>query len=227
IKFKEEIYSKLKIAEDPEGELKIQENMLIEVKKQLDELGLILHKKRVRGSKKFEEYVNECLKNLNMKDTKLNIKIDFSLKNFNEMGYDDVEFFIANRFNEEGQPLKKIASGGEISRIMLSIKDYLRKKDPVMTMIFDEIDIGISGDTATKVAELMKNISKFKQIITITHLPQIAAKADNHIFVSKDNKSIKVKELNDEERVKEIARLLGSSESYETALKHAKALLKK
>jgi len=87
---------------------------------------------------------------------------------------------------------------------MLSIKDYLRKNDPVMTMIFDEIDVGISGDTASKVAELMKNISKFKQIITITHLPQIAAKADNHILVSKESKNIVVKELNEKERVEEI-----------------------
>lgn len=227
IRFKEDISSKLKILQDPEGELKIQENMLIELKKQLDELGLILHKKRVQGSKKFEEYVNGCLKNLNMKDTNIKIKVEFSLENLSEVGYDDVEFFITNRFNKDGQPLKKIASGGEISRIMLSIKDYLRKNDPVMTMIFDEIDVGISGDTASKVAELMKSISKYKQIITITHLPQIAAKADNHIFVFKDNKSIKIKQLNDEDRVEEIARLLGSFESYETALKHAKALLKR
>lgn len=227
IRFKEEIISKLKIVSDPEGELKNQENLLLEIKRQLDELALILHKRRESGSKKFEEYVNESFKKLNMKDTNLKIKIIFSPEIFNEMGNDDIEFFIANRFNEEGQPLKKIASGGEISRVMLSIKDYLRKNDPVMTMIFDEIDVGISGDTASKVAELMKNISKFKQIITITHLPQIAAKADNHILVSKESKNIVVKELNEKERVEEIARLLGSSESYETALKHAKALLKK
>jgi len=227
IRFNEEIISKLKIVSDPEGELKNQENLLLEIKRQLDELALILHKRRESGSKKFEEYVNESFKKLNMKDTNLKIKIIFSPKIFNEMGNDDIEFFIANRFNEEGQPLKKIASGGEISRVMLSIKDYLRKNDPVMTMIFDEIDVGISGDTASKVAELMKNISKFKQIITITHLPQIAAKADNHILVSKESKNIVVKELNEKERVEEIARLLGSSESYETALKHAKALLKK
>ncbi len=227
IRFKEEIISKLKIVSDPEGELKNQENLLLEIKRQLDELALILHKRRESGSKKFEEYVNESFKKLNMKDTNLKIKIIFSPEIFNEMGNDDIEFFIANRFNEEGQPLKKIASGGEISRVMLSIKDYLRKNDPVMTMIFDEIDVGISGDTASKVAELMKNISKFKQIITITHLPQIAAKADNHILVSKESKNIVVKELNEKERIEEIARLLGSSESYETALKHAKALLKK
>lgn len=227
ILFKEEIVSKLKIVSDPEGELKIQENLLIDLKKQLEELALILHKRRETVSKKFEEYVNESFKKLNMKDINLKIKIFFSPDNFSEMGNDDVEFFISNRFNEEGEPLKKIASGGEISRVMLSIKDYLRKNDPVMTMIFDEIDVGISGDTAFKVAELMKNISKYKQIITITHLPQIAAKADNHILVSKENKNIVVKELNENERVEEIARLLGSSESYETALKHAKALLKK
>ncbi len=225
--FKKEIVSKLQLLNYPQDQLTESESIIMELKMQLKDIGLKLHNRREESSKKFKESVDSTLALLNMKDTNLVINIDYNPENLNQNGYDDIEFFIINRFKKEPQPLRKVVSGGEISRIMLSIKDFLRKNDPVMTMIFDEIDIGISGDTATAVANLMKNISKYKQVITITHLPQIAAKAQNHILVKKEAKSITVKELDSDERVKEIARLLGSGESYETALKHAKALLQK
>lgn len=225
--FKKEIVSKLQLLNYPQDQLAESESIIMELKMQLKDIGLKLHNRRKESSKRFKESVDSTLALLNMKDTNLMINIDYNPENVNQTGYDDIEFFIINRFKEEPQPLRKVVSGGEISRIMLSIKDFLRKNDPVMTMIFDEIDIGISGDTATAVANLMKNISKYKQVITITHLPQIAAKAQNHILVKKEAKSITVKELDRDERIKEIARLLGSGESYETALKHAKALLEK
>jgi len=162
-----------------------------------------------------------------MADTEFIVKIIFTNEYLGEDGYDDVEFFLKNLFSPEGMPLKKIASGGEISRIMLAIKASLRKNDPVGTMVFDEIDTGISGKTAEMVADVMSRLADDRQILAITHLPQLASKGETHILVQKIRGTISVKQIKDDERVEEIARLLGSSTSKETAVKHAKALLKK
>ena len=132
-------------------------------------------------------------------------------------GYDDVEFYLSANPGEAIKPLSKVASGGEVSRIMLSIKSVLKADDPVETLIFDEIDSGISGDAAEKVAKALKKLSKDKQVICITHLPQIASLADNHLYVGKkvlENKTyVETIYLNEKQKVKAIAKLFSGEDS--------------
>ncbi|MBC8345863.1 MAG: DNA repair protein RecN [Candidatus Marinimicrobia bacterium] len=126
-------------------------------------------------------------------------------------GYDQIEFYLSANPGEIPKPLTKIASGGEVSRIMLAIKSVLKKYDPVDTLIFDEIDSGISGQAAEKVSEALEKLSKDKQVICITHLPQIASRADHHLYIHKtiheDKTSVSARYLNDEEKIKAIAEL--------------------
>jgi DNA repair protein RecN (Recombination protein N) len=126
-------------------------------------------------------------------------------------GYDQISFFLSANPGELPKPLIKIASGGEISRIMLAIKSVLKKSDPVDTLIFDEIDTGISGQAAEKVGEALKKLSHDKQVICITHLPQIASKADHHVFIHKKIKNeqteVVARYLNNKEKIQAIAEL--------------------
>ncbi|MGL4791693.1 MAG: hypothetical protein ACRCW1_09810, partial [Anaerotignaceae bacterium] len=132
---------------------------------------------------------------------------------FNFKGRDNVEFLISPNLGEDLKPLSKIASGGEISRVMLAIKTVVARVDTIDTFIFDEIDTGVSGNAATKVGEKMGIIGKTNQILCITHLPQIAAMADNHFLIEKTVKDGKtfssVKLLDEEGKIEEISRLMG------------------
>jgi len=144
---------------------------------------------------------------------------------FGPNGYDQIEFFFSANPGESPKPLSKIASGGEVSRIMLAIKSVLKKSDPVPTLVFDEIDAGISGQAAEKVSEALEKLSKDKQVICITHLPQIASKADHHIYISKkiDNEKtvVSARYLSEDEKVHAIAELFSGeiipSEGLNTA----------
>ena len=144
---------------------------------------------------------------------------------FGPKGYDQIEFFFSANPGESTKPLSKIASGGDVSRIMLSIKSVLKKSDPVATLVFDEIDAGISGQAAEKVSEALEKLSKDKQVICITHLPQIASKADHHIYISKkiDNEKtvVSARYLSEDEKVNAIAELFSGeiipSEGLNTA----------
>ena len=130
---------------------------------------------------------------------------------YGSKGYDQVSFFLSANPGELPKPLIKIASGGEVSRIMLAIKSVLKKSDPVETLIFDEIDTGISGQAAEKVGETLKKLSRDKQVICITHLPQIASKADHHLFIHKKIKNeqteVVARYLNNNEKIQAIAEL--------------------
>ena len=164
----------------------------------------------------------------------LNLKIFKSLYDFKKTekisvnGYDKVEFLISANPGEPLAPLAKVASGGELSRIMLAIKSSAAKEDKIPTLIFDEIDTGISGFTAQKVAEKLDLLSKSHQIICITHLPQIAAMADHHYQIRKsveDGSTISgVAALSEEQMIYEIARLVGGAEITHAALSNAKEL---
>ena len=197
-------------------EINISEKRIIDEIKQQKEyfmlLAIQIHKIRVSKIKNLENKVEIALKNLNMPNSKFKIIIDQndSEKGFvtfnnrkleaNVKGIDQVEFFISANPGEPVKPLTKIISGGEASRIMLALKKVFQQTDPVNTLVFDEIDSGISGETANKVAKELAEISKFKQVICITHLPQIAQKADHHLHITKKIKkkhtSIKMKYLN-------------------------------
>ena len=149
-------------------------------------------------------------------------------KEISEKGFDEVESYVSLNPGEPLRPLREVGSGGELSRIMLSIKTVLADTDAVPTLIFDEIDTGISGRTAEKVGEKLEKIAKNHQVILITHLPQIAAKADRHFLIEKNVQEGKTKTeihaLNEEASVKELARLLGGEELTEAALQNARSL---
>lgn len=144
-------------------------------------------------------------------------------------GKDSVSFMISTNVGEKEKPLASVASGGELSRVMLAIKSTLADKDETPTLVFDEIDVGISGITAQKVAEMMKTLSKTHQIISITHLPQIAAAADNHFLIEKTAREGKtytgIREIKDDEVVQEIARILGGENITENVLNSAREML--
>ncbi|MBR6656716.1 MAG: DNA repair protein RecN [Oscillospiraceae bacterium] len=170
-----------------------------------------LTEKRYRAAEAFEKAVSEELSYLNMPNVRFSVH--FEETEFTESGKDNLEFYIATNAGEPLKPLTKIASGGELSRIMLSIKNVLADKDNVDTLIFDEVDTGISGSAAQKVGQKLKQVSKGRQIICVTHLAQVAAYADNHMLISKNTEGGKtftsVESLGKEGRVNELARIMG------------------
>ena len=177
-----------------------------------------------------EEKINSELKDLEMKNATIKINVQFSEnEKYNSNGLDEVEIFIQTNIGEDAKPLYKIASGGEMSRIMLAIKNVLSNVDSVPVLIFDEIDTGISGIAAKSVGEKLKSISKLHQVLCVTHLASIAAKGDYNYYIYKKVENEKtitnVELLNEEQTIKEIARI-ASGEITEISLKHAKELRK-
>lgn len=156
-------------------------------------------------------------------------KIKGETVSVNSNGIDDIEFLVITNKGEEFQPLRKVASGGEISRIMLSIKSSLSNKDKIPILVFDEIDAGISGRIAEKVGKVLKTLSKSHQLISITHLPQIAAYSENHLSVSKsvvEKETVaEIKKLTEKEKVEEIAKLLSGEKITEASMRTAKELV--
>ena len=177
------------------------------------ELAEVLSKKRHKAAEAFEKSVSEELSYLNMPNVRFSVHFDET--EFTDSGKDNLEFYIATNAGEPLKPLTKIASGGELSRIMLSIKNVLADKDNVDTLIFDEVDTGISGSAAQKVGQKLKQVSGGRQIICVTHLAQVAAYADNHMLISKSTEGGKtftsVESLGKEGRINELARIMGGS----------------
>ena len=171
--------------------------------------------------------ITEALKDLNFLDVQFTMNFE-TLGDFTANGVDDAEFMISTNPGEPVKPLGKIASGGELSRIMLAIKTVMAGNDHIGTLIFDEIDSGISGPTAQMVSEKMNLLGKSHQIICITHLPQIAAMADSHYliekFVENQNTHSRIHKLGEEDSVKELARMLGGVEITDTVLESAKEM---
>jgi len=201
-------------------------NRLNEIENKMFEVAKHLTQIREKNSKKLSESINTELKDLEMCNAKFIININ-QTKQFNCNGIDKVDFMIITNVGDEAKPLSKIASGGEMSRIMLAIKNILADVDEVPIMVFDEIDTGISGNAANSVGDKMKLISKRHQVICITHQAAIAAKGDYNYFISKnvkDNRtSSKIKMLTEKETINEIARISSGSTSI-AALNHAKEL---
>lgn len=196
------------------------------LKKDTEEKASVLTKKRLSAAKAFEHAVMDELSYLNMPNVRFSV--NFEHADFSESGCDSIEFYIATNAGEPLKPLIKIASGGELSRIMLSIKNVLADKDNVDTLIFDEVDTGISGSAAQKVGKKLKQVSKGRQIICVTHLAQVAAFADNHLLISKATENGKtftsVTSLDKEGRIAELARIMGG-EITDSLKNSAKELL--
>lgn len=188
-----------------------------------------LHEMRKKSGQVFKEALEHELKDLAMEKTVVQVQIIQEKKLISPKGQDQVEFLISVNPGVPPKPLRKIASGGEISRIMLSIKSIFGDRDRIQTMIFDEIDTGISGRTAQAVAEKVFELSKTHQIICITHLPQIASMADKHFLVEKksadDSVEVNFGPLGERERQNELARMLSGAEVTQTTLDHAAEML--
>lgn len=184
----------------------------MQCEEKLREKGNLLHTMRVKAAKEIESEITSILATLQFNDPLFHIEIT-PLDHFGIYGCDEVRFLIRTNVGDEMKPLNRIASGGEMSRIMLAIKTVLAKRDEISTLIFDEIDTGISGRTAQSVAEKMSQISVYHQVICITHLPQIAAMADAHYSIEKNVENGRtrthVKRLNREHMIDELARLMG------------------
>ncbi len=203
------------------------ENRLVELQNQLIKKAKALSKSRLKASEKLSNEVCEVLKFLNMEN--VTFKVNMVEGSYNSTGTDRVEFLISTNKGQSLMPLSKIASGGELSRIMLAIKSVLADKDNVDTLIFDEIDTGISGRAARKIGVQLKNVSKLRQVICITHLAQIAALADNHLLITKAQKDnatyTSVKSIIGDERIHEVARIMSGSDITENLYNTAKELI--
>jgi len=211
------------------------ESILLDLSKKRDDLSELIWEdaKKLSGKRKekaleLEKKIKDELVSLNMGD--IEFKVAFSDKeNFSKSGSDDVEFLISTNKGEALKPLSEIISGGEMSRIMLAFKGILADKDKIFTLIFDEIDTGISGRTAQVVGEKIKRISKGRQVISISHLPQIAALAETHFVIKKSSKNdqtiTQVLKLSEKDRIDELARLLGGVDVTETTIRHAKEMI--
>lgn len=190
-------------------------------------LGARVTKSRVSAAEKFSRQVSDVLFGLDMPNVFFKVNVDSD--KYTRHGCDRVEFLISTNAGESVKPLHKVASGGELSRIMLSIKSVLADKDDVDTLIFDEIDTGISGRAADKVGNQLKKVSENRQVICVTHLAQIAAYAKNHLLIEKSTLNQRtftdVKSLSNEQRISEIARIMSGSEITENLYNSAKELL--
>ena len=181
-------------------------------------------KLRKTGAQELALQIKQALLDLNFLDVQFEVVVS-PLEHYTELGMDSVEFMISTNPGEKIRPLGKVASGGELSRIMLAIKSVLAQQDQVETLIFDEIDVGISGRTAQKVSEKMAVIAKKHQVICITHLPQIAAMADQHFIIEKqvsnDKTATQIRSLDQAGSIDELARILGGAEITDTVRESA------
>ncbi len=201
-----------------------------ELEEKLNLLAEKMHEIRIKYSNKLLNDINKELEDLEMRNAKINIKVDYIEDEFFKNGKDIVKFYIITNIGEEEKELSKIASGGEMSRIMLAIKKVLAEFDNTPILVFDEIDTGISGKAANSVANKLETISKKHQVLCISHLPNIAAIADYNYFISKnvkeDRTRTQIKLLKETEVIEEIARI-SSGEVNDVTLKYARELRNK
>ena len=227
LSYLEKTSEELDFLENSEEEIQKLEKELKQKENVLNELANKIREMRKKAAKRIEEKVKKELQDLEMKHAY--IEFDFQENHsFTESGKDIVQIFICTNVGEGLKPLVKIASGGEISRVMLALKVVLCTYDNIGTMIFDEIDTGISGQAGKAVAEKMKLIGKTHQVLCVTHLPVIAAAGDANFFIEKETKNgrtyTEVLKIDEEETIKEIARILNGNDITNAVLMHAKEM---
>jgi len=225
---KEELSVKVDAVENSTIQIKDKEKEVIEVAEKIDLLAKTIFKEREKAIPILIKKLEIILSNLGMENTRFRFSIKHT-KNYFSNGKDELQLLISANKGVNFGELKKIASGGELSRIMLAVKAILSEYSKLPTIIFDEIDTGVSGDISQKMADIMHEMSCNMQVITITHLPQIAAKGQQHYKVYKqdinNNIETKLMQLNKNERVEEIAEMLSGKNISKTAIEHAKELL--
>jgi len=244
IEHREKIGKEFQLADNFSSEINTLEKEINSLRKATGESAEELSSSRKKHAIKIETEVKKVLAQLGIPDAVFNVRIiqreaEFKSENFisfknrnfkfDNSGFDEVEFYISTNAGEDAKPLTKVASGGEVSRIMLALKTILAKSDKLPLLIFDEIDTGVSGRIAQKVGAALKDLASFHQIISITHLPQIAGMADNHFAVEKkqvDNRAVSsIKKLSDDECVNEVAKLISGEELSKASIESARQLI--
>ena len=224
----EELSEKVGQVENAEEIINEKQQQINEVSIKLDEVAVLISNARKKILPKLKKELEFLLSELGMPEARFSIEISKS-DSFLSNGKDNLNFlFSANKGGNFGA-LKKVASGGELSRIMLAIKKILSENTQLPTIIFDEIDTGVSGEISNKIAKIMQQMSQHMQVITITHLPQIAAKGNQHYKVFKEDvagvTTTNLKQLSEDERIVEIAEMLSGKNISDSAITHAKELL--
>lgn len=227
LELKEELEAKLQTSEERAEEITKLQNEVAILTTELTKLAEKLSEKRTKSFKVIEKEIEPIFKELNMKDASL--QIHHEKVEMNTWGTDSITFLLKTNKGSAYQNLSKVASGGELSRVMLSLKKMVAEKMKLPTIIFDEIDTGVSGETANMLGNVLASMSLNNQTIVITHLPQIASKTGAHFKVSKDSTTSKtvtsVVRLNQEERIQEVAKMLSGQKISDLAIKNAKELL--
>lgn len=228
IELRESFRSRMNRIDNFDEELKLAEKFVAETFENLKQTASLLTQSRQQVKASIEQHLIETLQQLGMPDVQFRIDINES-DEFTEKGKDVVSFLFSANKNHSVQPVSEVASGGEFSRLMLAVKSLLVDQSDLPTIIFDEVDTGISGEIAGRMGEMMKMMSRNTQVIVITHLPQIAAKGNEHFKVYKDNSGSEaqtfIKKLNSDERIQEIAQLLSGKTVSEAAIQNAQELM--
>jgi DNA repair protein RecN (Recombination protein N) len=224
----QDLQSKLQAVFDLGEELAAVQKEIVELTETAKELGSSISANRMKQVKPFETKVNKLLSQVGMPNARLNVLIQ-SAGELNEYGADIISFVFDANKSGQFQPIGKVASGGELSRLMLCIKSLVADSIDLPTLIFDEVDTGISGEAARQVGVIMKGLSSKRQVVTITHQPQIAGKANAHYFVYKEivNNNIRtsIRLLGDEERIVAIAKMLSGEKPTAAAMENAREML--
>jgi DNA repair protein RecN (Recombination protein N) len=226
--FKEELENKLLSIDTESHDLSELEGIVESAGKEVTRLAEKLTKARKKAVSPFVKKVNALLEDVGMPGASLEVEIS-PMEEAGQTGADKVRFLFASNAGTKPSSLRQVASGGELSRLMLCIKSLLASKSQMPTLIFDEIDTGVSGETGLRIGKLMEELASDHQIIAITHLPQIAAAGEHHLFVYKQQSGKKVesmiRSLEESERVEQIARMISGDTPSEAARRNARELL--
>jgi len=229
LKAHEEMVAEIEALEKHDENIKELNDERAKLEKLMKKLAKELNERRTNGAQLLEKGVNDELLDLNMKGVSFSVSVRWA-DQWSATGQNDVEFMIQASKKDEPKPLAKVASGGELSRILLSLKRVVGSSDRPRTYLFDEVDTGVSGQTAEKVGRKLKTIAKGQQLICVTHLPQVASFADQHFLIDKraqkgGRQLMTVTQLGKQERIEEIARLISGEKISKTSLEHARQLL--
>lgn len=229
IQLKDDLEGKVNAFENIDKEIEQAEKALKAQVKMLKQLAGQLHEQREKAAKIFGVNVTELVRQLAMPHAVFQVAVE-ALQEFNSTGLDHVRFLFSANKGVDVADIGRVASGGELSRLMLSIKSVVSQHNYIPTLIFDEIDTGVSGEVAAKIGSILQQMGNSLQLIAITHLPQVASKATHHFFIYKDNEGTRtqshIQKLNREERVTEIAKMLSNDKVTPEAIKAAKVLMK-
>ena len=229
IVFRNSLKEKVYAFENIDEAIAKAEKELKDSEKKLSSLAKSLHDKRCQSAIDFSEKVTAVVQQLAMPFAQFQVSVE-SQDSFGSMGYDEIRFLFSANKGIAPDDIRRVASGGELSRLMLSIKSVASSYNYIPTLIFDEIDTGVSGEVAAKIGSIMRQMSHTLQLISITHLPQVASQAEHHYFIFKDNEGSRSQShicvLNPEERVREIAKMLSNDKVTPEALRAAEVLMK-